>query len=79
MVHIYKPAAHESIKNSKFGPRSYNVDHFGFSPLTPWRKNPKVLQRTHNSPPPVPVRTHYHRRYVHILVCTDGPATIAAI
>jgi hypothetical protein len=23
--------------------------------LTPWRKNPKVHHRTHNSPPPVPV------------------------
>jgi hypothetical protein len=23
--------------------------------LTPWRKNPKVHLRTHNSPPPVPV------------------------
>jgi hypothetical protein len=23
--------------------------------LTPWRKNPKVYHRTHNSPPPIPV------------------------
>jgi hypothetical protein len=23
--------------------------------VTPWRKNPKVHHRTHNSPPPVPV------------------------
>jgi hypothetical protein len=23
--------------------------------LTPWRKNPKVHHRTHNSPPPVPI------------------------
>jgi hypothetical protein len=23
--------------------------------LTPWRKNPKIHHRTHNSPPPVPV------------------------
>jgi hypothetical protein len=31
------------------------IDNPHVTQLTPWRKNPKVHHRTHNSPPPVPV------------------------